>query len=280
MVSTQQLGSAIAEARKKAGLTQDDLSDKANLSYSTLAKIEQGNIKSPSVFTIKAIASALDTSIDTLLKHKPTQIASVKNETPSDIKFVYCDVNGVLVHFFQKAFITIAEETGAKQEVIEATFWHYNEPTNRGKMSLADFNQAMAKRLGIESLDWKKHYMEAIEPINDMRSCLEEIAKKYPVGLLTNIMPGFLDEMFKRDLLPQLEYTSVIDSSKVKTVKPEVAMYEAAEKQSGYDAREIMFIDDSRENLTEAEKLGWHVLWFDDYRPKESIKRIKSILSV
>jgi len=27
-----------------------------------------------------------------------------------------------------------------------------------------------------------------------------------------------------------------------------------------------------------AQKLGWKVLWFDDYRPEDSVKRIKSAL--
>jgi hypothetical protein len=27
-----------------------------------------------------------------------------------------------------------------------------------------------------------------------------------------------------------------------------------------------------------AERFGWHVLWFDDYRPEESAERIKQVL--
>jgi len=27
-----------------------------------------------------------------------------------------------------------------------------------------------------------------------------------------------------------------------------------------------------------AERLGWHVLWFDDYRPSESVKRVRATL--
>lgn len=40
----------------------------------------------------------------------------------------------------------------------------------------------------------------------------------------------------------------------------------------------FMLIDDARTNLMAAEKQGWHVLWFDEYRPERSIARIKAAL--
>lgn len=279
MDSSQQLGSAIATLRKRAGLTQDDLSDKAGLSYSTLAKIEQGNIKSPSVFTILSVAVALNTSVDELLAAGATKTPKKSKQRSKEIKFIFCDVNGVLVRFFQRAFVSLADETGLNPEVIEATFWHYNEPCNKGEMTLEEFNKAMALRLGVKKVAWEDHYMKEVEPITSMHQCLIELAEDYEIGLLTNIMPGFIDAMVKKNLLPDLPYHAVVDSSVVGAAKPEAKMYETAEKMAGYQGPEILFVDDSRVNLTEAEKFGWHVLWFDDYRPKESIHRIQSVLS-
>ena len=61
------LGKLVQEARQNAGLTQPQLCQKANISFSTLTKIERGAIKTPSVFTVHAIANALNLSIDALL---------------------------------------------------------------------------------------------------------------------------------------------------------------------------------------------------------------------
>jgi transcriptional regulator with XRE-family HTH domain len=61
------LGRRLADARRKAGLTQQELCQKAGLSYSTLAKIERGAIKSPSVFTVAAIAAATGVPLDQML---------------------------------------------------------------------------------------------------------------------------------------------------------------------------------------------------------------------
>jgi FMN phosphatase YigB (HAD superfamily) len=41
-----------------------------------------------------------------------------------------------------------------------------------------------------------------------------------------------------------------------------------------------LLVDDSRANLMAAERMGWHVLWFDDYEPQESVPRIKEALEI
>ena len=61
------MGKRLQSVRQQAGLTQQALCEKANLSYSTLAKIERGAIKSPSIFTIESIAEALNTTLDYLI---------------------------------------------------------------------------------------------------------------------------------------------------------------------------------------------------------------------
>jgi HAD superfamily hydrolase (TIGR01509 family) len=91
--------------------------------------------------------------------------------------------------------------------------------------------------------------------------------------------PGFLQEMINRKLLPQVHYDAIIDSSQIGAIKPEAAMYDAAIKASGVQSSEILLIDDDRMNLMAAEKLGWHVMWFDDYHASENQARIKQTLA-
>ena len=64
------LNENIKKLRKKAGLTQEKLAIKAGIPYTTLAKIEIGVIKKPSIQTVQKIASALDISIDYLVGNK------------------------------------------------------------------------------------------------------------------------------------------------------------------------------------------------------------------
>ena len=48
--------------------TQDDLTKKADIKYTTLMKVESGTVNKPSVQTMAKIADALGVGIDDLMK--------------------------------------------------------------------------------------------------------------------------------------------------------------------------------------------------------------------
>jgi FMN phosphatase YigB (HAD superfamily)/DNA-binding XRE family transcriptional regulator len=273
------LGKQLQAARQAAGLTQQQLCHQANLSFSTLTKIERGAIKAPSIFTIQAIAGALGVGLDELLGGTTGGRAGRQLlKTKSGVSFVYFDVNGCLVHFYQRAFTKLAQATGVPSDIVETAFWHFNDDVCRGILTIDDFNQKLAERIGVDSLSWQDYYLETVEPIEEMQALLQWASERYKVGLLTNIMPGLLGAMRRNNQLPNLQYDSVIDSSEVATIKPEPHIYEIAQERAGIPASEILLIDDSRVNLMAAEKLGWHVLWFDDSRPQESVDRVRLAL--
>ncbi len=274
----QRLGRRLQAARLQAGLTQQALCQKAQLSYSTLTKIERGAIKAPSIFTIQSIASALGVSLDQLMGGKASAPV-VKHRSKSGTTFVYFDINGCLVRFFHRAFTRLSAETGASPDIVETIFWHYNDLVCRGSITLDEFNRRLSTELHAkDQIDWMAYYMEAVEPIPEMHELVRWAATQYRIGLLTNIMPGFIDVMIKKGLLPKLDYDVIVDSSVVKLIKPESKMYSVATEKAGVPGSEILLIDDSRANLMAADKHDWHVLWFDDYRPAESAKRVKNAL--
>lgn len=270
------LGVRLQEARRGGGYTQQQLCQKSGLSYSTLAKIERGAIKSPSIFTIQQIAGALDTTVDRLMGGHGVKTA--KKQSKTGISFVYFDINGCLVRFFHRAFAAVATDTGVSSDIVETTFWHYNDAVCRGDMPLEDFNRKLAATFELESFDWAKYYLEGIDPIKETAELAQWVSANYRLGLLSNIMPGLIPAMRTQGLIPDINYDSIVDSSVVKAIKPEPQIYEIATKQAGCPPEQILLIDDSRANLMAAEKLGWHVLWFDDYSPAESARRIKEAL--
>lgn len=273
------LGKRLQEARQAAGLTQQQLCHKANLSFSTLTKIERGAIKAPSIFTVQAIAEALGSGLDELIGSSSAGRAGRRlHKTKSGASFIYFDVNDCLVHFYQRAFAKLAKSGGVRSDTVESAFWHLNDDVCRGVLSLNDFNAKLAERLGLESVDWQKYYMEAIEPVRPMQELLEWTAERYRVGLLTNIMPGFISHMRRNGKLPDLAYDAIVDSSEIAAVKPEARIYEIAQERAGCAPEEILLIDDSRSNLMAAEKLGWHVLWFDDSLLEDSVGRAREAL--
>ena len=275
------LGARLQSARKAAGLTQQELCQASGLSYSTLAKIERGAIKAPSIFTIQNIAAALSTSLDTLLglSAAPLPVANHKKTAQNGVRFVYFDVNGCLVRFFQGAFTRLAHESGVPVDEVESAFWHYNDDVCRGDMSMDEFNAAFAKRLRLPRLDWQRYYLEAVDPILEMHGLVSWTAEHYHVGLLTNIMPGLVESMRGKSLLPNVPYDVIVDSSQVGAIKPEQRIYEIATERAGVTPQEILLVDDDRSNLRAAEHFGWRVMWFDDYQPEAFADRIRETLT-
>jgi FMN phosphatase YigB (HAD superfamily)/DNA-binding XRE family transcriptional regulator len=274
------LGKAIQSARQQAGLTQQELCQQTGMSYSTLAKIERGAIKTPSVFTVQRIAAVLGLSMDGLLGavvDAPDKLGS-KKTAKNGVKFLFLDINGCLVRFFHGAFTRLAHETGMPSDMIESTFWHFNDAVCRGEMTMEEFNSELAKNFNLDSIDWSDYYLAAVEPIAEMHDLLRWAAQNYRVGLLSNIMPGLISSMINVGLLPQIKYDVIIDSSEVGCIKPEPEIYKIARDRSGVSASEILFVDDDRTNLMAAERNGWKVLWFDDYRPADSTAKVRQAL--
>lgn len=275
------LGKKLQLARRRAGLTQQELCQKANLSYSTLAKIERGAIRSPSIFTVAAIAGATNTPLEDLVDAPLSAAAtpsSTKKQSKSGVRFVYFDLNGVLVRFFNKAFTQIADQTHVPVDAIETLFWRYDGEVCSGKLPIDEINAIFAKELDIPNFDWRPYYMDNVEPLPGIKELAEWANEHFEIGLLTDTWPGFIEELKQRGTIPNLPYVAVVDSSKVGYLKPDPKIFKIAEELSAKPPSEILLIDDDRKNLMEADKLGWHVTWFNDYEPEESISRAKEAL--
>lgn len=278
IMDEKRLGAVVQRARRAAGYTQQTLCQKSGLSYSTLAKIERGAIKAPSVFTIQQIAVTLGTTLDSLLTDVPSPLADKhKKVSKNGVRFVYFDMNGCLVRPLTSAFARLAEESGASPDTIETIFWQYNDAVCRGEKSVDELNTALAERLGM-LVDWYKYYLEALEPMPGIAELVEWVAENYRIGILTNTMPGLVDMLKHRGLLPNVSFDVIIDSSEVDAIKPEDRMYEIAADRTGMQPNEILLIDDDRPNLVAAGRHGWHTMKFQSYQPEEAIVAISTAL--
>jgi len=62
------LSENIKKLRKKKGLSQDKLAKLADVTHTTLVKIESGRNDNPTIKTLKKIAYVLEVKIDDLVK--------------------------------------------------------------------------------------------------------------------------------------------------------------------------------------------------------------------
>lgn len=273
----KRLGAVVQQARRAAGFTQQTLCNKSGLSYSTLAKIERGAIKAPSVFTLQTIARTLGLTIDELVEAASPSGEVRKKISRTGVRFVYFDMNGCLVRSASSAFGRLSEESGASQDTIETVFWQFNEDVCRGVRSIDELNTALAERLGV-MVDWNRYYLEAVEATPGMAEFLQWISANYRVGILTNTMPNLVQPLLDAGILPPIDYDAIIDSSVVHSLKPEARIYEIAAERAGVPPHEILLVDDDRPNLAAAGKQGWHTMKFHAFQPEESIAAIRDAL--
>jgi|JI10StandDraft_1071094.scaffolds.fasta_scaffold35165_2 putative hydrolase of the HAD superfamily len=274
----KKLGRIVQEARRARGMTQQVLCQKSGLSYSTLAKIERGAIKSPSIFTIQTIANTLGTGLDELMMDVPIKRhMRMKKVSKSGVKFVFFDMNGCLVRSGSRAAAVLSQESGVAADVIETTFWQYNDDVCRGDVSVAELNQALSAKLGME-VDWLKFYLAAVEATPGVSELIHWVAANYRIGILTNTMPDLVSPMRANGTLPAVDYDVIIDSSEVHAIKPDPRIYEIAAERAGVNPSEILLVDDDRPNLVAAGKMGWHTMSFDAFHPEESIVSVSTAL--
>ena len=66
----------------------------------------------------------------------------------------------------------------------------------------------------------------------------------------------------------------IIDSSVEKVQKPYKPIYELAQKKSGFEANEILFIDNSQKNIDTARELGWQTFLYDSSNHQGSCQKL------
>jgi transcriptional regulator with XRE-family HTH domain len=68
MLTVAPLKEKLREERRRAGLTQGELADKAGVGVNTIVRIERGEITEPRVSTLRKLAGALRLEIRELLE--------------------------------------------------------------------------------------------------------------------------------------------------------------------------------------------------------------------
>lgn len=279
MGAEEALGKRLQQARQRAGLTQQELCQKASLSYSTLAKIERGAIKAPSVFTVATISQATGVPLEELLDIQTGPATPAKKTSKTGVKFVYFDLNQTLVQGYEKAFTAVAADAGMSVDKVEMYFWRYNAAVNSSELSLDDFNKATAQAFNLPGMDWSQYYLQAVTPVPGMPELVRWAAEHYRVGILSGTMPRVIKGLLENGTLPAVDYDQIIDSSEVKLLKTSPKIFQLAQDKAGVAASEILLVDDDVRALTLADELGWQATRFDNYDPSQSIERIKQHLA-
>jgi epoxide hydrolase-like predicted phosphatase len=206
--------------------------------------------------------------------------ATIKKNTK--IKAIIWDNWGVLVNAKCGSIAHLwSERLGAPIENVIRVFtgpqldqWHL------GNMDKNEFLDYVIRDLGLPAE--KREYLE--NESTDEYTFDEELLVyikstkgKYIIAMLTNIPRSSYEK--GRDAWPELfeSFDHVIPSFEVNLIKPDPRIYQLTLERIGCQAEEAVFIDDTKEFIQGAQKLGIRSILFKNR--EQAIEELESILT-
>jgi len=159
------------------------------------------------------------------------------------------------------AFKGLAKELRVKHEDIQKI---YHECNVCSKINRQKFVRRLRKLSG-KDLDfielWKKHYVKALKNKNKgVIDIAKKLKKNYTVASLTNV--NNLHHKWRKEKGIYDYFDLIVSSSNARINKPDPGIYKLALKRLNLKAKECVFIDDLRKNITSANKLGFKGILF------------------
>ena len=194
------------------------------------------------------------------------------------IKAVVFDL-GMVVFDWQIIYREFAKEIDVPFDELMRVFFSLTEKASTGKQSLEEFLQEFTKAVGHPDKwqDLRKKEVVGFVLIEPTIELLKELEGRFRLAALTNAEPGIIDEIEEKFKIKKY-FELVVDSSVEGIMKPDKRIYEITAERLGVKPEECLFIDDLKENVEGARKVGFKAIQFGD--PVEGVKEIKKALGL
>ena len=159
----------------------------------------------------------------------------------------------LIKHFNSEEDENTIEERYHVQSVEDITYDIYLENDKWFQKIKHEFNLKCATE---EFYDYYVKEFDKIEYYKDVVKYVHSLKDKCKIGILSNL--GSLDKqrLDKQVDLKQFDYVWL--SFELNCRKPREKIYEIVENDCKLESRNILFIDDSKENIQVAQKRGWN----------------------
>lgn len=192
------------------------------------------------------------------------------------IRFIYFDVGGVTILDFTATNQWQELEKELKihnsQEFIK--FWDKYEPELCVGRDTETLIPLIKKQFGVNiSSNYSlliDGFVKRFRQNKSIWPVIKDFHKFFKIGLLTNMYPRMFEEIKGHNLLPDISWDVIIDSSIVKLKKPDPRFFELAEERAGVKGSEILFIDNTIRNIEAAKIFGWQTFLYDSMNPEKS----------
>jgi len=200
-------------------------------------------------------------------------------------KFVYFDVGGVVIKDFSgtNKWEELKTGMGIKPEQTEAfnEIFDKFEPDVCVGRNVETLVPMLQQKLGLslpKDYSFLKDFVNRFEKNETIWSIIKKLKDHYKLGLLTNMYPNMLEEIYKANLMPDVKWDIVIDSSVEKVRKPQVEIFQLAQDISGFKGEEILFVENGAKHIEAAKNFGWQTLLYESSSPENSNRKLEELL--
>ncbi len=187
------------------------------------------------------------------------------------VKGIIFDFGGVFnnAHETLAGFASAAARLGHSPQALYDLFYSGPEwqAAKIGRMTSTAYWRLMMEALGLDPQGDIHAFRTDLfigEEINhEVVAIAEQLAKRYPLALLSNAMDD-LEWLLEHTFGLHHLFRVVINSATVGVAKPEPRAYQLALDGLGLAASDVLFIDDKPRNIVAAERLGIPSVLFKD----------------
>lgn len=180
-------------------------------------------------------------------------------------KAIIFDIGGVIVIEPHDSWKGILDEVGRAfgidPSVLVSGFKENEAPIQKGEMTLLCFYKNMAEKLGRKDLDAQQLLDKHLEvySINnlydkEMLKLIESLKEKFVVACLSNMEPEMVEYHRRKGLMER--FAKCFISTEMGVRKPDTNIYQKAVEGLGIQAREAVFIENNKEYVDVANRMG------------------------
>jgi epoxide hydrolase-like predicted phosphatase len=173
------------------------------------------------------------------------------------IKVILFDVGGVVIDFDDSIYISLLNRNlHISKEKIRKALLPLLRRGERGSLKSKDMLRILSKRLGVSiaSLQWNETVKKYAHANKQVLSLMRSLKKHYRIALLSNIT--FSRFFTMRGLIDPSLYEKLFASAYLHVRKPDKGIYLHVLKRLGVKPSEVVFIDNLKENVIGAQKVG------------------------
>jgi len=166
------------------------------------------------------------------------------------IKFVYFDVGGVVIDDFSgnNSWQELKTELGVEQEQEDAfdKAWSLLEQEVLVGRDVETLMPILIEKFKLnlpEGYSLLNGFVSRFKVNPPIWQIIQYVNENVGIGLLTNMYSGMFDAIRRRNLLPPVQWSVILDSSIEMLKKPDTKLFMLAEVRAKVRGKEVLFID-------------------------------------